>query len=114
MTGVSTLSDAITRGLGTARLLLLCDPSDPPRPPSLPGLPTDLAGVSSRQVQHVEEQAQLTAQAELLLAQVVLHQAADRLQEIQHLAETERSGRARGRSGLGRAGASPTWIMQLQ
>lgn len=70
-----------------------------------PGLTTDLAGVSSGQVQHVEEQAQLTAQAELLLAQVVLDQAADRLQEIQHLAETEQSeevpGTAVAWAGLG-------------
>lgn len=56
------------------------------------GLTTDLAGVSSGQIQHMEEQAQLAAQAELLLAQVVLDQAAHRLQEIQHLAETEQSG----------------------
>lgn len=64
----------------------------------------------------MEEQAQLAAQAEFLLAQVVLHQAADWLQEIQHLAETLQSGGALGvtHRGLGEAGAAPTWIMQLQ
>lgn len=71
--------------------------SPAPQPRTTPGLTTDLAGVSSGQVQHVEEQAQLAAQAELLLAQVVLDQAADRLQEIQHL------GRARAVRGGPRA-----------
>ncbi|KAG9333974.1 hypothetical protein JZ751_009290, partial [Albula glossodonta] len=42
-------------------------------------------------VQHVEEEAQLTGQAELLLAQVILHQAADGLQEIQHLDQSKSS-----------------------
>lgn len=81
---------------------------------STPGLATDLAGVSPGQVQHVEEQAQLAAQAELLLAQVILDQAADRLQEIQHLAETGLSGAVPGLRQPGRGWASPTWIMQLQ
>lgn len=74
---------------------------------TLSGLATDLAGVSSGQIQHVEEQTQLAAQAELLLAQVVLDQAADRLQKIQHLAEAETSGWSRGCDGLGRAGHHP-------
>lgn len=78
------------------------------------GLATDLAGVSSGQIQHVEEQTQLTAQAELLLAQVVLDQAADGLQEIQHLAETEASGAALWLRRPQRGWAPPTWIMQLQ
>lgn len=38
-----------------------------PRPPG-----TDLTGVASGEVQHVEEEAQLAGQAELLLAKVVL------------------------------------------
>lgn len=58
--------------------------------------PTDLAGVSAGQVQHVEKQPQLAAQAELLLAEVVLHQAANRLQEIQHLAKTGGQGGSGG------------------
>ena len=45
-----------------------------------------LTRVTTGQVQHVEEEAELTGQAELLLAEVVLHQAADGLQEVQHLA----------------------------
>lgn len=45
----------------------------PPFPfycPRFPG--TDLTGVASGEVQHVEEEAQLAGQAELLLAKVVL------------------------------------------
>ena len=45
-----------------------------------------LTRVTAGQVQHVEEEPELTGQAELLLAEVVLHQAADGLQEVQHLA----------------------------
>lgn len=44
-----------------------------------------LAGVSSTQVQHVKKEPQLTGQAELLLAQVILYQAPDWLQEVQYL-----------------------------
>ena len=51
------------------------DPACYPRPlpfycPRPPG--TDLTGVASGEVQHVEEEAQLAGQAELLLAKVVL------------------------------------------
>ena len=48
-----------------------------------------LAGVSPRQVQHMEEEAKLTCQTELLLAEVILDQAADWLQEIQYLKEKQ-------------------------
>lgn len=46
-----------------------------------------LAGVSSTQVQHVKKEPQLTGQAELLLAQVILYQAPDWLQEVQYLSQ---------------------------
>lgn len=41
-----------------------------------------LTGISTRQIQHVEEEAELTGQAELLLAQMILDETADWLQEI--------------------------------
>lgn len=44
-----------------------------------------LAGVSSAQVQHVKKESQLTGQTELLLTQMILYQAPDWLQEVQHL-----------------------------
>ncbi len=44
-----------------------------------------LAGVSSAQVQHVKKESQLTGQTELLLTQMILNQAPDWLQEVQHL-----------------------------
>lgn len=49
-----------------------------------------LAWISSAQIQHTKEEAELTGQAELLLTQVILNQASDRLQEIQNLATEER------------------------
>lgn len=49
-----------------------------------------LAGVSSAQIQHMKEEAELTGQTELLLTQVILHQASNWLQEIQHLGTKER------------------------
>lgn len=52
-----------------------------------------LAGVSSAQIQHVKEEAELTGQTELLLTQVILYQAPDWLQEIQHLPRHTRSQR---------------------
>ena len=36
-----------------------------------------LTGISSGQIQHVEEEAELTGQTELLLAQMILHQIPD-------------------------------------
>lgn len=51
---------------------------------------THLARVPSAEIQHMKEEAKLTGQTELLLAQVILHQAPDRLQEIQHLTTKER------------------------
>lgn len=41
-----------------------------------------LTGISTRQIQHVEEEAKLAGQAELLLAQMILDETADWLQEI--------------------------------
>lgn len=41
-----------------------------------------LAWISSWQIEHVEEEAKLTGQTKLLLAQMILHQTPYRLQEI--------------------------------
>lgn len=43
---------------------------------------TYLTRISSRQIQHVEEEAELTGQTKLLLAQMILYETPDWLQEI--------------------------------
>lgn len=58
----------------------------PPFPFYCPTSPdTDLTRVTSRKIQHVEEETQLTCQTELLLAKMVLDKTANGLQKIEHL-----------------------------